>query len=92
MATKKANNKNTFSLKGLRNTVKNINKFFLDTTEDVLEETLERAEDWQLVGQKAIHGGIKIAAKQQDLVFDALEAAKKQMVKGKKRVVAITTD
>ena len=92
MATKKANNNNTFSLKGFRDTVKSINKFVLDTTEDVLEETLERAEDWQLVGQKAIHGGIKIAAKQQDLMFDALEAAKKQMVKGKNRVVAITND
>lgn len=92
MATKKANNTNTFSFKGFRDTVKSINKFFLDTTESVLEETLERAEDWQLVGQKAINGGIQIAAKQQDLMFDALEAAKNQMVKGKKRVVAIANN
>jgi hypothetical protein len=92
MANKKANNKYTFSLKGIRNTVKSINKFFLDTTESVLEETIERAEDWQLVGQKAITGGIKVVAKQQDLMFDALEVAKKQLVKGKKRVVAIAND
>lgn len=92
MANKKATKKNTFSLKDIRNTVKSINKFILDTTEDILDETLERAEDWQVVGQKAIKGGIKIAAKQQDLVFDALETAKKQIVKGKKRVVAIANN
>jgi len=89
MANKKANNKYTFTLKGIRNSVKNINKFFLDTTEDVLEETIERAEDWQMVGQKAINSGIKIAAKQQDLMFDALEVAKKQIIKSKNRVFAI---
>lgn len=92
MARKKVNNKNTFSLKGLRNTVKSVNKFILDTTENVLEETLVRAEDWQMVGQKAMNGGIKVAAKQQDLMFDTLEAAKKQIVKGKKRVIAIAND
>lgn len=92
MANKKASNKYTFSLKGFRNTIKSINKFFLDTTEGVLEETLERAGDWQMIGQKAINGGIKVAAKQQDLMFDALEVAKKQIVKSKKRVVAIAND
>ena len=92
MASKKANKKNAYSLKAFRNTVKNINKFVLDTTEEVLDETLVRAEDWQAVGEKAIKGGIKIAAKQQDLVFDALEAAKKQFVKGKKRAIAITNN
>lgn len=92
MANKKANNKITFSLKGFRDTVKNINKLVLDTTEEVLDETLVRAQDWQAVGQKAIKGGIKVVAKQQDLMFDALEVAKKQIVKGKKRVVAIAND
>jgi len=92
MATKKANNKNTFSLKGIKNSIKSFNKFILDTTEDILDETIERAEDWQEVGHKAIKGGIKVVAKQQDLVFDALETAKKQVIKSKKRVVAITNN
>ena len=90
MARKKANNKKNYSMKDLRDTVKGINKFVLDTTEDVLDETLNRAEEWQSVGEKAIHSGLKIAAKQQDLVFDALEMMKKQIKKGKKRAVAIT--
>ncbi len=90
MANKKAKNKSTFTLKNIRNTVKSVNKFILDTTEEVLDETLERTEDWQLVGEKAIQGGIKVAAKQQDLIFDTLEALKKQFKKGKKRAVAIT--
>ena len=92
MANKKANNKSMFSLNNVRNTIKSVNKFVLDTTEDVLDETLERAEDWQEVGQKAIEGGIKVAAKQQDLMFDTLEALKNQMVNGKKRVVAIANN
>ena len=90
MANKKVKNKNTFSLKSVRNTVKSINKFVLDTTEDVLDATLDRAEDWQLVGEKAIQGGLKLAAKQQDLIFDSLETVKRQIKKGKKRAVAIT--
>lgn len=92
MANKKANNKSIFSMDYVRKTIKSVNKFVLDTTEDVLDETLERAEDWQAVGQKAINGGIKVAAKQQDLMFDTLETLKKQMVNGKKRVVAITNN
>jgi len=90
MANKKAKNKNAFNMKNVRNTIKSVNKFVLDTTEDVLDETLERTEDWQSVGEKAIKGGIKVAAKQQDLIFDALESLKKQIKKGKKRAVAIT--
>lgn len=92
MANKKVTKKNEFTLKAFRNTIKSFNKFVLDTTEEVMDETLERAEDWQTVGEKAIKGGIKIAAKQQDLVFDALEAAKKQITKGKKRAIAITNN
>lgn len=91
MANKKANNKSFFSLKNIRNSIKKANKFILDTTEDVLDETLDRVEDWQTVGQKAIQGGIKVAAKQQDLMFDALESAKKQLQKGQKRAVAIVS-
>jgi len=90
MANKKAKNKNTYTLKNFRNTIKGFNKFILDTTEEVLDETLNRTEDWQMVGEKAIKGGIKVAAKQQDLMFDALEALKKQIKKGQKRAVAIT--
>ncbi len=90
MANKKASNKSVFTFKNLRNTIKSVNKFVLDTAEEVLDSTLERTEDWQLVGEKAIQGGIKVAAKQQDLMFDTLETLKKQIQKGKKRAVTIT--
>ena len=92
MATKKAKNTYKFSLKNFRNTVKSINKFMLDTTEEIIDESFERTADWQEVGQKALKGGVKIVAKQQDLMFDALEAAKKQILKGKKRAIAIANN
>jgi hypothetical protein len=92
MANKKANNNSSFSLKNVRNTIKNVNKYLLDTTEEVLDETLVRTEDWQKVGEKAIQGGIQVVAKQQDLMFDALETLKKQIQKSKQRVVAITNN
>ena len=66
--------------------VKNSNDFALETTEGLVTESLQVAEQWQKVTHKAIHGGLKLAANQQDLMFQTLDALKGQYVQGKKRV------
>ncbi|MGJ8593182.1 MAG: hypothetical protein ACSHXF_11575 [Aquaticitalea sp.] len=70
-------------------TTKNVavkaNDYALNTTETVVTESLEVAEQWQTVANKAIKDGFKLAAAQQDLVFEALNIAKGQFKLGKKR-------
>jgi len=61
------------------------NEFALQTTEGVVSETIEVTAQWQKVANKAIKGGLSLAATQQDLVFDALEGAKGHFQLSKKR-------
>jgi len=90
MANNKTNKAaNTFVAAAKERIVK-FNKFVLDTTEEVVEIGIKRTADWQNVAEKAIQGGLKISAKQQDLVFDVLESAKGQIVNGKKRLAKIS--
>jgi len=66
--------------------VKKSNDFALATTEGLVTESVNVAEQWQKVTQKAIDGGLKLAANQQDLMFQTLEAIKGQYVYGKKKI------
>ncbi|MFC7357523.1 hypothetical protein ACFQO1_07475 [Jejudonia soesokkakensis] len=61
------------------------NGFALNTTEEVVTDTIEVAGQWQTVTSKAIKGGLQLAANQQDLIFDALEGVKSTMLLTKKR-------
>ena len=85
--TKKATAKNNFStaFKNTKNIAKEVNIFALKTTEDVVSESLNIAGQWQDVTNKAIKGGFKLVATQQDILFDALDTFKKQFTQGKKR-------
>ncbi len=71
------------------NTTKNVasktNDFALNTTEDVVLGTINVAGQWQKVTDKALKGGLKLMANQQDLVFTTLEMFKSQMINSKKR-------
>ena len=67
------------------------NEFALNTTEDVVTETLEITAQWQKVANKAIKGGLSLAATQQELVFDALEGAKGHLQLSKKRFTKLMT-
>ena len=69
-----------------KKTVRNSNDFALATTEDLVTESIQVAEQWQKVAQQAIKGGLKLAANQQDLMFQTLEAVKGQYKHGKKKV------
>ncbi|MEL6122263.1 MAG: hypothetical protein AAFQ02_08655 [Bacteroidota bacterium] len=96
MATKntKAKTKRTFDLKNvkvnlnygkIKETTKEVNDFILETSEDVVDGTIKRTEEWQGVAEKAMKGGLKLAATQQDLMFDTLETLKGQIIEGRKR-------
>ncbi|MGB1308848.1 MAG: hypothetical protein ACPG6B_08055 [Oceanihabitans sp.] len=67
----------------------NANKYALNTTEDVVTETIVVAEQWQTVANKAIKDSLKIAATNQDLVFTALKGVKKHVKLSKKRMTKL---
>ncbi|WP_179344189.1 hypothetical protein [Winogradskyella ursingii] len=68
-----------------KSTLKSANGYALNTTEEVVTEGILVAEQWQTVANKAIKDSLKLAATQQDLVFDALTGVKKHMLLSKKR-------
>lgn len=68
---------------------KQTNEFALNTTEEVVLETINIAGKWQKVTDKALKGGLKLMANQQDLVFTTLELFKGQMIDSKKRLTKI---
>jgi len=65
--------------------VNKANDFALNTTENVVTETIEATAQWQTVADKAIKGSLKLAANQQDLVFETLTSIKGQLKDSKKR-------
>lgn len=90
MATKK--NKKVDFTKKVEKTIKSVKKsavkandYALNTTEDVVSETINIASQWQKVTEKALKGGVQLLDNQQNLVFDALESYKNHFVKGKER-------
>ncbi|NCT10622.1 MAG: hypothetical protein GW772_11180 [Flavobacteriia bacterium] len=64
---------------------KKANDFALNTTEEVVTETITVATQWQQITDKALKAGIKLMENQQNLVFDTLETYKNHFVKGKQR-------
>ncbi len=72
-----------------KGSVKKVNEFALNTTEEMVTETITIAEQWQKVSVKAIKEGFKLASTQQDIVFDALDSLKTQFKYGKKKVVKL---
>ena len=82
-ATERFNFEN--AIERVKSTSNDVNNFALETTEDLVNEALVRTEQWQGVTTKAIEGGLKLASKQQDLVFDTLESLKGQFAHSRKR-------
>ena len=64
---------------------KKANTFVLDTAEEIVDGVAENGAKWQGVAEKAINGGLKMAAKQQDMMFDTMETVKGQLAKSSKR-------
>jgi hypothetical protein len=90
MANNKSNKvANTF-VEAAKERIVMFNKFVFDTAEEVVDMGIKRTTEWQGVAEKAIQGGLKVSAKQQDLVFDVLESAKTQIINGKKRMTKLS--
>ncbi|MFT4666373.1 MAG: hypothetical protein ACI8YQ_004564 [Polaribacter sp.] len=68
-------------IKTAKKTVKSINEFVLETADELVEGSMKNGKKMQSITAKAIEGGLKITAKQQDIVFDTLETVKKQLGK-----------
>ena len=79
------------TIETVKTTATKANDFALKSTEKVVVETLNVAGQWQGVTAKAVKGSLKLAATQQDIMFDTLEAAKGHAVKGFKRSKALFT-
>lgn len=73
------------AIQRVKETSIDVNNFALEATEDLVNETIARTEQWQGIATKAIEGGIKLASKQQDIVFDTLESLKGQFIYGRNR-------
>lgn len=73
------------SYKVVKEKAKNINDFVLETSDDMIDVAIKRGAEWQKVGDKAIKGGLKLAANQQDIFFNTLEMFKSQLMEGNKR-------
>ncbi len=70
----------------LAKATKSANNYAIKTTEEVVDGVLVSSEKWQGVAEKAIKGGLKMAAKQQEMVFDTMETVKGQLVHSSKRL------
>lgn len=79
------NNPINGGLDQVKEVAKKTNDFVYNTSEDVVDFSIKRGAEWQNVAEKAIKGGLKLAANQQDLVFDTLEIFKGQFKKSSKR-------
>ncbi|WP_339662894.1 hypothetical protein [uncultured Polaribacter sp.] len=91
MSTKKIKNvqfteKVNHVIETAKTAVKKANEFALNSTEEVVTETITVASEWQQVLDKAVKGGVKLLDNQQNLIFDSLEAYKNHFVNGKKRL------
>ncbi|GJM36214.1 MAG: hypothetical protein DHS20C18_52150 [Saprospiraceae bacterium] len=75
----------TMTIDTVLKTTKSVNDYALKTTEEVIEGVTANGEKWQGVAAKAVKGGLKLASKQQDIVFDTLEMVKGQLSEGANR-------
>ncbi len=92
--SKKAVVKNNFNtvidttkrvIKNTKDIANRVNCFALNTTEEVVLESVTIAGQWQEVANKAIKEGFKLVTNQQDIVFDTLDTFKVQFLQGRKR-------
>ncbi len=75
----------TVNVENISKVTKDVNDYTLKTAEELVEGAITNGEKWQGVAQKAVKGGLKLAAKQQDIVFDTLESLKGQLTNTTKR-------
>lgn len=74
------------NVKQIKKTAKNANDIVLTTADDMVDGALENGKKWQGVAEKAVKGGLHLAERQQDIVFDTLETVKGQFIKSASRI------
>jgi hypothetical protein len=79
------------SVNKIAEATKKVNQYTLKTAEELVEGAATNGEKWQGVAHKAVKGGLKLAAKQQDIVFDTLETIKGQFAHTAKRFKKLVT-
>lgn len=70
----------------LKKTAKNVNEFALETAEELVDGFAVNGEKWQGIANKALKNGLKLAERQQDIVFSTLETVKGQLVNSANRL------
>jgi len=71
--------------KTVKKTATEVNQAALATGEEVVNEILLGGKQWSALSEKAINGGVKLAAKQQEITLSAIEEVKQQLAESKKR-------
>lgn len=69
----------------IKNQVTNLNNAALQTTEKLVDNTLNIAQQWQNLFAKAMKGGVTLLSKQQDMTLSTLEAIKGHILSSGKR-------
>jgi len=77
------------SVDAAKKAAKKANNTVYNTTTDVVDFSINRGTEWQNVTEKAIKGGLKLAANQQNLIFDALFSMKGQLKYSTKRMTSL---
>ena len=86
---KKNNKKSTVAI--IKTKAANINDMALETTHDIVEETIATGEQWQNLMEKTFRKGTILFGKQQDMVLTGLEILKGQFGYGNKRLRKLLT-
>ncbi len=73
------------TLDNITKKTKSVNAYTLKTADEIVDGAIVNGEKWQGVASKAVKGGLKLAAKQQDIVFDTLEVVKGQLAESANR-------
>ena len=84
MATKKLNNDMTIAA-SLKQQAILLNNEMLHASNELIDGTVATSEKWQTLTETVVKKGLKMFAKQQDLVFTTLEIAKGQFDASTKR-------
>jgi len=69
-----------------KTTVKEISEFALQTSNELVDDTFENSKRTLALTEKAVKGGLKLAERQQQITFDALETAKDQLTDSAERL------
>ncbi len=76
----------TEKLNTVKKTAKNVNEFTLETAEEIVDGVFSNGEKWQDIAAKALKGSLQLAGKQQEIVFDTMEAVKGQLTESAARI------